>query len=863
MDNDQDMTLSSTSRSASSSPSSPLPKQQQQGNDSLYQKLPRLSSTPPVLSSPTHFTRSNNHTPMRSPIPKKPSNNTSMLPESPRLVGQDSLRSPTQLQFQHAETTYCGGHEHSFPGVSYSAPSTPKLISVSGTIPLNKESSGYNEPTFHQLNLSRSDPKSPKRFASPKQLFTGSPVASALSSSVNIGVSESKSETSSLLNLGTRHPRNPKALPESNLKYSRGYNYGSINSGTSNNKQRHNIIEEQIKLPKKTIRDKISYYVPLVSWLPFYTVSDFLGDLIAGISLASFQIPLSLSYATSLAHVPTVCGLYALIIPPIVYSIFGTVPQMIVGPEGAISLVVGQAVEPILKHEGENGITGNDLVVIISAVSGGALLGAGLLKFGFLENVLNGALLNGFISAVGVVMIINGLIEELKLSAIFSKLPGHEHSPVAKVRFLWNNIENAHYPTVIISVVTFSVIIGSRILKRYVNNKPSLAKYRAFSIFFPEILFTVVVTTSLSCFLQIDKVYGIEVLGEIKAIGFNLENPFNRFEDYHGEQFLRTLIGAGYMTAILGFFESTTASKSLSTQLDLEVSPDRELFALGMINICGCFFGALPSFGGYGRSKINALSGAKTTFSGAIMGIVTLIVTIHMLSLIYHLPKCLLSVISTVIGVSLLEEAPSNLMFHWRARGYNELVTFFITIFATLFSSLELGITVGCGYSLLRVIKHSGKSRIETNVVEVDKFDILIVRIPEPLTFTNAEAIRSKMMRINGELNNCISAIVIDISNMASIDSSASQILNETIQKFVRRGVVSWVCGPNLAYETSISPPPNAFLRRLDVLKDIQFANSVDEVLDIIRSTVDDLPVIEDADTMSLYSRSYMQLEAL
>lgn len=110
------------------------------------------------------------------------------------------------------------------------------------------------------------------------------------------------------------------------------------------------------------------------------------GDLVAGLSLVFFQLPLSLSYATSLAHVPVICGLYSLAISPLVYMVFGSVPQMIVGPEAAILLIVGQAVEPLLHHykkKHSEKLDPVELVVAITFISGASLLGFGLGRFGF------------------------------------------------------------------------------------------------------------------------------------------------------------------------------------------------------------------------------------------------------------------------------------------------------------------------------------------------------------------------------------------------------------------------------------------------------------------------------------------------
>lgn len=192
------------------------------------------------------------------------------------------------------------------------------------------------------------------------------------------------------------------------------------NTNNTNNTSNTSNTNNNDSVDENTVFETLPYYLPCFSWLPEYTFNKLWGDVIAGISVASFQIPLALSYTTSIAHVPPLCGLYSLAISPFVYGILGSVPQMIVGPESAISLVVGQAVESITLHK-EN-VSLIDISTVITFVSGTILLFSGISRFGFLGNVLSKALLRGFISSVGLVMIINSLISELKLDKFFSKL---------------------------------------------------------------------------------------------------------------------------------------------------------------------------------------------------------------------------------------------------------------------------------------------------------------------------------------------------------------------------------------------------------------------------------------------------------
>src|SRR6201999_1202837 len=93
-----------------------------------------------------------------------------------------------------------------------------------------------------------------------------------------------------------------------------------------------------------------SYYFPIVKWVSQYRWSFFQGDLTAALTMASFYIPMSLSYAANLAHVPPINGLYSFVFNPLIYAFLGSCPQMVVGPEAAGSLLVGQVVKTCIDR---------------------------------------------------------------------------------------------------------------------------------------------------------------------------------------------------------------------------------------------------------------------------------------------------------------------------------------------------------------------------------------------------------------------------------------------------------------------------------------------------------------------------------
>lgn len=605
----------------------------------------------------------------------------------------------------------------------------------------------------------------------------------------------------------------------------------------------------------------LPYYLPVLSWIFQYCPSYFLGDLIGGISLATFQIPLAISYSTSLAKLPITCGLLSLGIAPLIYLILGSVPQMIVGPEAPISLIVGQAVEPLLHHAKKKNLDPVEYVVAITLTSGATLLGFGLGRFGFLDNVLCESLLKGFICGVGVVMVINSSITMLGLTEVLERVANDLksmdiHSPFDKLKFVMLHFSEYHPLTFQVSMGAFAVVMIIRYLKSQAAK--SERKQLKNVVYIPEILLVVVVTTVLCDVYQWNH-SGLEIVGSIEnaSQGIVLYNPFSR----RMWPLIKALSPSGFLCAMLGFFESTTALKSLGSRYDLPISSNRELVALGAINVVGALFGALPAFGGYGRSKINAIS-AKSTTSGAIMGLISFATIGSILEYLHYIPKCILSVITAVIGILLMGEAPVELYFHWRSRGFDELFTFAITVLTTLFFSMEAGIAVGLIYLLLRVIKNSAESRIQilgrvpgTNTfldadlatdlegyglvdgytplsgprvkdgtfrkrlasqlnLFTDSFrplnfqaleeieGCLIIKIPEPLTFTNASDLRARLKRV--EMYGSAKAhpaqkrsrdltmtkyMIFDLEDMAYVDSSAAQILKASLLSYQKRGI--------------------------------------------------------------------------
>ncbi|KAL3482263.1 sulfate transporter family-domain-containing protein [Aspergillus californicus] len=566
----------------------------------------------------------------------------------------------------------------------------------------------------------------------------------------------------------------------------------------------------------------ISYYIPFFNWITQYHLSYLRGDFSAALTVASIYIPMGLSLS-NIAHAPPINGLYSFVIQPFIYAILGSSPLLVLGPEAAGSLLTGTIVKASVNQgkSGEEDEAANAIIVgVATALSGAMILVAGIFRLGFLDNVLSRPFLRGFITAIGFVIFVDQFIPELGL-ATEAKLAGVTHgSTVDKLVFIIKNIGHSHSLTAAVAFTSFAVIMVFRTLKKTLQPRyPQV-------IYFPDRILVVVLSAILTQqFGWHEK--GLEVLGATKnsANGvFTFEWPFQIKHIQH----MRTALSTSFIIALLGFFESSVAAKGLDGVENkgiqgMQVSPNREMVALGFANVVGGCFMSLPAFGGYARSKVNASTGARSPMSNICISAITLVCIMVLLPYLYFLPKAVLSSMISVVAYSLIEECPHDLAFFIRLRGWSELALMLLIFVSTIFYSLELGIALGMGLSVLILIRHSTKPRIQIlgKVAGSDRFDnaelhqenveliegALVVKIPEPLTFANTGDLKNRLRRLEmygtnqahpsmprmrpQEYNN---NVIFDVHGVTSIDGSGTQVLYEIVDGYAQAGARVFFC---------------------------------------------------------------------
>lgn len=363
-------------------------------------------------------------------------------------------------------------------------------------------------------------------------------------------------------------------------------------------------------------------------------------------------------------------------------------------------------------------------------------------------------------------------------------------------------------------------------------------------IYFPDRFIVVVLSAVLAYTLNWED-KGLELLGHTEISSsqlFAFNWPF-RFDHM---KHVRTAMSKAFIITLLGFFESSVAAKGLGDSKPdgiqgMHMSANREMVALGVANLLGGCFMSLPAFGGYGRSKVNAQTGARTPMSSIFLSLITLVAILVLLPYLSYLPvspstdpipdqklisnqKAVLSSMISVVAYTLVEECPHDIIFFLRLRGWTELVLMLLIFTATIFYSLELGMAMGIGLSVIILIRHATQPRIQIlgkvpgthtrfENAELQRENVefiegaLIVKIPEPLTFANTGDLKNRLRRLElygssrthpsrprmrpAEYNK---NIIFDVHGVTSIDGSGTQVLYEIVRAYAEDGVRVFFC---------------------------------------------------------------------
>ncbi|KAM0953282.1 putative SLC26A/SulP transporter, STAS domain, sulfate anion transporter, STAS domain superfamily [Dioscorea sansibarensis] len=553
------------------------------------------------------------------------------------------------------------------------------------------------------------------------------------------------------------------------------------------------------RLRAKSAIEWVDLFLPCARWIRSYRVKDYLQvDLMAGITVGVMLVPQSMSYA-KLAGLHPIYGLYSGLVPIFVYAIFGSSRQLAIGPVALVSLLVSNVLGGIV-HSSDKLYT--ELAILLALMVGLLECLMGLLRLGWLIRFISHSVISGFTTASAIVI----ALSQAKYFLGYNIVRSSEIIPL--IRSIVDGASDFSWPPFVMGFVMLGILLT---MKHWGKSRKSLRFLRASGP-----LTAVVLGTT---FVKIFHPSSISVVSEIPQglPKFSIPKEF---------QYARSLVPTAMLITGVAILESVGIAKALAAKNGYELDSNQELFGLGVANICGSFFSAYPTTGSFSRSAVNHESGAKTGLSGIIMGIIMACALLFLTPLFEEIPQCALAaiVISAVVGLVDYEEA----LFLWRV-DKKDFLLWTITCITTLFFGIEIGVLIGVGFSLAFVIHESANPHIAVlgrlpgttiyrntqQYPETYTYNgIVVVRIDAPIYFANISYIKDRLREYELKASGItkrgpeverIYFVIIEMSPVTYIDSSAVQALKDLHQEYKSRGIQIAIANPNREVHVSLS----------------------------------------------------------
>ncbi|NNK88563.1 MAG: solute carrier family 26 protein, partial [Flavobacteriaceae bacterium] len=515
----------------------------------------------------------------------------------------------------------------------------------------------------------------------------------------------------------------------------------------------------------------IKSFFPIIDWFKTYDRSLLKGDLSAGLTVGVMLIPQGMAYA-SIAGLPAVYGLYASIVPLIIYAVFGTSRQLAVGPVAMVSLLTATAIGTM---EGINEITYIAYAVLLAFMVGGIQFLLGLFRLGFLVNFLSHPVVSGFTSAAALII---GFSQLKHLLGIDIPRSHHVHEIVI---YALENLAEINLAAFLIGLLGIAIIIGSKKINKSL----------------PGQLFAVVAGILIVALSGLGAgANAVSIVGEVPSslpvlsgIDFDLE-------------VMQLLLPMALTISLISFMESIAVAKAVQVKhRDYKVEPNQELIALGLANIGGSFFQSYPTTGGFSRTAVNDQAGAKTGLAGIISAALIVLTLLFLTPLFYNLPKTILASVIMVAVFGLIDYKEAVHLYKSHKTDFWMLI---VTFISTLGLGIEIGIGVGVILSLAMVLykttrPHTArlarvpKTHFYRNIKRFDDLEVLdevlIYRFDAQLFFANTSFFKDKLYDYEKLKGEDLKLLIIDGESINNIDSSAIHALEEIVEDFRARNI--------------------------------------------------------------------------
>ncbi|AZD66499.1 high affinity sulphate transporter 1 [Pseudomonas chlororaphis] len=518
----------------------------------------------------------------------------------------------------------------------------------------------------------------------------------------------------------------------------------------------------------------LSRWLPGLANLLQYRREWFRYDLQAGLSVAAVQIPIAIAYA-QIVGLPPQYGLYACVLPMMVYALVGSSRQLMVGPDAATCAMVAGAIAPLALGDPERLA---QLAVIVTVLVGLMLIGAGIARAGFIASFFSRPILIGYLNGIGLSL----------LAGQLGKVLGYKIEGEGFILSLLNMLQRlgeTHLPTLAIGAGALALLIW--LPRRFAR--------------LPAALVTVAIATLCVGLLGLDS-YGVSVLGPIPSGMPQLSWPQTNQAE------LKSLLRDALGIATVSFCSAMLTARSFAARNGYTVNANHEFLALGVSNIAAGVSSGFAISGADSRTAVNSMVGGKSQLVGIIAALVIALILLFFTAPMAWIPQAALGAVLLMAGWGLIDIQAMRVI---RKLSRFEFWLCVLTTLGVIGVGVLPGIIVAVLLAILRLLKSIyqptdavlGWVRGIEGQVDISQYPqartlagLVVYRFDDAILFFNADYFKARLLEAV-EREPEPRAVLFVAEAVTSIDVSGIVALREVRDTLLARGIVLGIARPH------------------------------------------------------------------
>ena len=508
---------------------------------------------------------------------------------------------------------------------------------------------------------------------------------------------------------------------------------------------------------------------PALKWLKTYHPTHFKADVVAALIVLAMLVPQGMAYAM-LAGLPPVMGIYASILPMIIYAFTGSSTTLSIGPVAIISMMVFSALQPLFAVGSTAYIEAACLLAIMVGIISLIL---GLFRFGFLIQLISHPVIKSFIIA-------SALLIALGQFKFLLDIPLQTNNIPEFIGSLVNNFHHISFLSVGVSLAAISILV---FLPKWVRSD-----FLNKTIPLLLVLSSIIVVYAFS----LDQ-HGLKTVGIIPTGLPSFHFPTWNFD------LVQKLLPSAFIIAMISFVESLAIAQATALQKRDDLNSNQELIALGLANIAAGINMGFAVSGSLSRTVVNSDAGAKTPMSGVMSSLLMIAVSLYFTSFFQNLP---LTILAATIFVSIWKLVSFLPFFETWKYSKADGLAMWATFLGVTCIDISTGLVIGIILTFILLLWRISRPHIAViGLVEgtqhfrnVSRYDVLTTetiasfRIDENLNFLNAHVLKGYIITELSH-NPQIQHVVINCSSISNIDLSAVEMLEELNGELLQLGI--------------------------------------------------------------------------